>query len=257
MECPHGHEPNAVRSSMKRLVLAILLAGTGAFVAASQTGADMPVEAEALLRTGRQAVLQGDYAAAIRLFEAAVTQAPREADAHHWLGNAYAWAAAGADLSDKPALGRKCLAAYRRALELDPDNLPARFSLMNFYRHVPRLLGGGLGRARAEAEEIGRRDAVQGLQAQAVLHAHEKDYAAAFAALDEVRRKRPDDYASLALFGRVALESGQRHDEGVAALRRCLELTPADTDESHAAVEQCLAALSARRSSPEILARRP
>lgn len=242
---------------MKGYALALLLAGLSGLATGSATSTAGPDEAATLLQTGRQAVQAGDYAGAIQTFEAAVVRAPRNSDAHHWLGNAYAWAAAGADLGDKPALGRKCLAAYRRALELDPNNLPARFSLMNFYRHVPRLLGGGLGRARAEAEEIARRDPGQGLQAQAVLHAHEKNYAAAFAALDELQRARPDHYPALALFGRLALESGRRHAEGVAALRRCLELTPADTDESHATVAQCLAALTSQTTRSERVARRP
>ncbi len=96
-----------------------------------------------------------------------------------------------------------------------------------------------------------------GLQAHAVLHAHEKNYDAAFVALEQVRRARPDHYAAHALFGRLALESGRRREDGIAALRRCLELTPADTDERHSAVEQCLAELMAKKASPEIVARNP
>lgn len=234
---------------MKPLGLAILFAGAGVLAGA--------MEEAARLRAGQQAVQRGDYAEAIRVLEVASAQAPRESEIQHWLGNACAWAAAGAELCDKPALGRKCLAAYRRALELDPENLPARFSLMNFYRHVPRVLGGGLGRARAEAEEISRRDPVQGLVAQALLHAHEKNYQAAFAALDEARRARPGLYAGDVLLGRLALESGQRREDGMAAFRRCLGQTPADTDEPHASVAQGLAELMAQKPRPEIVARRP
>ncbi len=109
---------------MKSLLLAITFAGLGTMAGA--------MDATSRLRAGQQAVHRGDHAEAIRVLEEAAAQSPQDAEIQHWLGNAYAWAAAQAELCDKPALGKKCLAAYRRALELDPDNLPARFGLMNF-----------------------------------------------------------------------------------------------------------------------------
>lgn len=208
-----------------------------------------------LFHLGKIAIRRGDYAVATARLELAVALAPGESEYQHWLGNSLAWAAAAAPLRDKASLGRRCLAAYRRALELDPDNLRARFSLMNFHRHVPGLLGGGLGRARGEAEEIRRRDPVQGGYALAVLHAQEKDYAKAFAALAEVLRVNPEHYAANHLFGRVALVSGERLDEGAAALGRCLELEPTETDESPEAVDRCLRELTALRPAPEVVAR--
>jgi tetratricopeptide (TPR) repeat protein len=225
-------------AGMKRLCLALIVAG--AALAATE-----PVlgEAEGHYRSGKRAVQHRDYAGAVEQLERAVALAPRESDYHHWLGNSYAWAATAAPLCDKSALGRKCLAAYQRALELAPDNLSARFSLMNFYRHVPRLLGGGPARATAEAVEICRRDPVQGAYARAVLLGDEKKYRAAFAALAEVLRQQPDHYAANCLFGRLALASGERVPEGAAALRRCLQLVPTETDESHDAVARWLGQL--------------
>jgi tetratricopeptide (TPR) repeat protein len=224
---------------MKRLWLAMLVAGAVQAAIEPEAGS-----AEDLYRRGRQAVLRGDYSGATALLERAIAQSPRESDYQHWLGNSYAWLAAGAPLSDKPALGRKCLAAYQRAIELDPDNLPARFSLMNFYRRVPRLLGGGLARAEGQAEEIGRRDPVQGNYARAVLLGDEKKYAEALAVLADVLRQKPSYYAANLTLGRLALESGQRLNEGVAALRRCLELTPTENDEDHEAASKWLGQLT-------------
>jgi protein O-GlcNAc transferase len=229
-----GHEA-ASFAGMKRLCLAILFAGAAQAAVGPALG-----EAERLYQAGKRAVQRKEHAVAMEQLERAVALAPGDADYHHWLGNSYAWAAATAPLCDKAALGRKSLAAYQRALELDPDNLSARLSLMNFYRHVPRMLGGGVARAREEAEEIRRRDPVEGAYALAVLHWHEKKYPAAFAALAEVLRQKPAHYAANFLFGRVALASGERVPEGTAALRRCLKLTPAETDESHEAVARWL-----------------
>lgn len=256
---------------MNRRGLAIILfAWIGASASAGNAGRDGRLAAAAaelqpprlaqtdpaasLVLQGKLAIRRGDYATAMDMLEQAVALAPREPDFHHWLGNACAWAASVAALADKRALGKKCLAAYRRALELDPDNLPARLSLMNFYRHVPRLLGGGMNRARAEAEEIRRRDPVHGLYADAVLYAHEQNYAAAFATLTKVLRENPGHYAANHLFGRVALATGERRVEGVAALRRCLELEPAETDASLEAVRQCLAELDAQKPRHEVVA---
>lgn len=227
-----------------------LVAGAVRAASASVAG-----NADDLYRQGKLAVRGGEYAKATELLERAVALAPRESDYVHWLGNGYAWAAATAPLSDKPALGRKCLAAYQQAIALDPHNLPARFSLMNFYRRVPRLFGGGLARAGAEADEIARRDPLQGAYARAVLLGDEKEYDEACAMLGDVLRQVPSHYAANFLLGRLALESGERKPEGEAALRRCLELTPSENDESHEAVTRCLEQLTGQRTDT-VVARR-
>ena len=96
---------------------------------------------------GKIAVRQHDYDAAIYHMEYAVAMDADNSEYQNWLGNSYAWAAATAPLRQKPALGRKCRDAYLRALELDDANLAARLGMMNFYRHVPLMLGGGMSRA--------------------------------------------------------------------------------------------------------------
>lgn len=236
---------------MKRLWLVTLcLVGVGRIA-----GAPAGASAEELCRLGQAAVQRGEYAAAAGLLEQAVVLAPRESGYAHWLGNSYAWAAATAPMCDKPALGRKCLAAYLRAVELDPNNLPARFSLMNFYRRVPRVFGGGLARAHDVAREIARRDPLQGAYARAILLGDERKYADAFLVLADVTRRNPSHYGAHFTVGRLALESGERKQEGEAALRRCLELTPTENDESHEAAARCLDQLAARQAGA-VIARR-
>ncbi len=225
---------------MKKLCLAILLAGAAHAAVEPASG-----EAEELLRSGKLSVQRKEYTMAMKQLERAAALAPRDPDYQHWLGNSYAWAAAVAPLCDKTALGRKCLAAYQRTLALDPDHVGVRLSLVNFYRHVPSLLGGGVGRAREQVEEIRRRDPAEGRYALALLHWHEKKWPAAFAALAEVLRQKPEHYAANFLFGRVALASGERIPEGRAALRHCLTLAPSEADESHETVTRWLGEMPA------------
>jgi tetratricopeptide (TPR) repeat protein len=56
------------------------------------------------------------------------------------------------------AIGRakKCVAAYTRAAEIDPDNLKARVSVFAFNREAPGIAGGNKDRARAQLPEIAR-----------------------------------------------------------------------------------------------------
>lgn len=205
---------------------------------------------EAVYYLGKIAILRGRYDPAVQWLEQAVALAPERPDYFVWLGNGYAWMASAAPACEKLGLGRKCLAAYRRALELDPDNVSAHFALMNFYRHVPAFLGGGLGAAYHEAAAVRRHDARRGQLALAVLCAQEEKYAPAFAALEEILRQQPDDYASNSAFGRIAVLSQSRLSEGEARLRRCLEQCPGEDDEDHATVQKRLDQLVALHSEP-------
>ena len=205
---------------------------------------------EAVYYLGKIAVLRGEFAPAVHWLEQAVTLAPERPEYFVWLGNGYAWMASTAPACEKLGLGRKCLAAYRRALELDPDDVSAHFALMNFYRHVPAFLGGGLGAAYHEAAAVRRHDARRGQLALAVLCAQEEKYAPAFAALEAILRQHPDDYAANSAFGRIAVQSRSRLSEGEASLRRCLGQCPGEDDEDHAVVRKWLDQLAALQPEP-------
>jgi tetratricopeptide (TPR) repeat protein len=215
-----------------------------------QLAEQSPASGAACYHLGKLAVLREDYVLAAQWLEKAATLAPQESDYHLWLGNCYAWAASTAPLRDKPALGRQCLAAYRRAIALDPDNVAARMGLLHFYRHVPRLLGGGLDRAYAEAEEIRCRDTDLGALARAILQRHEQKYPLAYAALTELRRRQPDDYTVHYELGRLAVQAGRWLDEGERSLRHCLAQTQGENDASHDLVWWNLGQLAEHRREP-------
>jgi len=203
-----------------------------------------PDSAPVLYHLGKLAVHRRDYARAIDLLERAAELAPRDAGVTLWLGNAHAWSASVAEsFGPRVKHGRRALSLYRRAVELDPENVPARFALMNFYRHVPALLGGGLERAYEQAREIARRDADTGAYARALLSFHERKYDIARETLGILLERNPRHYGANFLLGRLAVATGTHPDEARAALRLCLQLTPSENDDPHAAVEDLLAAL--------------
>jgi tetratricopeptide (TPR) repeat protein len=185
-----------------------------------------PNNAEALFFLGETFLYRDQGEPAVPPLEKAVALAPANSDYRRHLGDAYGLSAQQAGFFSKTGWALKCKAAYEKAVELDPKNVTARLSLLEFYRQAPGFAGGGMDLAYAEAEEIRKIDPARGRNALAGLYAGEKKYSEAFAVYDEILRANPDDYAALYQFGRIAVVSGQRLDEGLTALRKCLALTP-------------------------------
>ncbi len=123
---------------------------------------------------------------------------------------------------------RQASRGLRRAIELDPDNLDFRQGFIDFSLEAPGIAGGGTKRALQEAAAISERDAVKGAFAHATIHRATGDHEAALLTLEELIKIAPTNYFALFNFGRCAAESGQRLDEGLAFLKRCLELPAPD-----------------------------
>ncbi len=190
-----------------------------------------PDDPEINFRLGRIALWSDDAAGGRAYLEKAAAAAPDDARIQDALGDAYGLAARRAGLLTRLWWARKCAAAYRRAVELDPRNPDYHWSLLRFDQEAPRMAGGGLDRAYAEAAAIRRLDAMEGRIAFAALALDQKQYARAFAEFDEVLRREPDNFVALYQIGRCAAVSGEQVDRGIQALHRCLQLpAPAGFD---------------------------
>lgn len=233
-----------------RSLLLLLLAATGAHAAVST---DKIAHVRALLRDHQvnaaeaaanalvaahpgdgeaRAVLagvfaaKGDAGAAVRAAEKSVALAPANSEIHRQLGDTYGFAAMKAGMLGKVGFAKKSRAAFEKAVELDPGNLAARHSLMGFYQMAPGVMGGGMDKAYAQAAAIKQLDAVRGRLAFATLYGAEKKYSLAFAEFDAALLAAPDSYPALFQFGRLTAITGERIDQGMAALSKCLTLTP-------------------------------
>lgn len=148
-------------------------------------------------------------------------------------------------------LARKGCELMERAVELAPRDITYREGLVDFYRQAPGIAGGSLDKARGHAEEIARIDPVRGGAWLASILLEEKKFTEALAACDAALKERPDDYVALYTLGRVVSETGQRLDEGEAALRRCLARAPAPGEPSHAGVWYRLGLIAEKRGEPD------
>ena len=97
---------------------------------------------------------------------------------------------------------------------------------MEYCRQAPGFVGGGMDQAYAQAEEIRQLDANRGRIALATLYVAEKKMVEAFGLFDEALKTDPDNYTTLYQLGRLSAMTGQRLDQGIANLRKCLTLSP-------------------------------
>lgn len=189
-----------------------------------------PANAEAWSSLGQVYLARSEQDKAVAAAEKATVLDATKSDYFLQLGNAYGLAATKAGLFAKVGFAKKCKEAYDRAVELDPNSINARWSVMEYCRQAPGFLGGGMDGAYAQAAEIKKLDARRGRAAFASLYSADKKYAEAFALYDEVLQEKPDDDDALFQIGRLAARSGEQLDRGLTALHQLVsrEGRPAD-----------------------------
>jgi hypothetical protein len=153
----------------------------------NQIAATNPNDPEVNFFLGEFALRRNEAEKAIVFLEQSVASAPNISRYHHRLGDAYGRAAQQASIFSALRLAKKCVAAFQRAVALDPGNLDARYSLFTFYRSAPGIIGGGAERAATEAAAIKQLDPDRGRIAFAALHVSQKNFRAARAELAQIR----------------------------------------------------------------------
>ncbi len=207
---------------------------------------------------GRVQFEDGEYKDAAKSFEQATELTEGSSLFHLWLARTWGQRAMEANLLSKGRYANKFKDQVDLAIEFDPDNLDAREDRLQFFLQAPGIMGGGTDKAYAEAESIAVRDLQRGVNARVnVLVADGKPELAeqeirraiatvpedsmaimhlvyfqqgrgwwdrAFATLDSLLAERPGFRPALYQLGRTAGFAGQRHDDGIAALQRYIEL---------------------------------
>ena len=185
-----------------------------------------PDNADIQFYLGRLALQRDDHVQAVAYLEKATALSPNDSRMHQRLGDAYGRSAQKAGFFAQLGWAGKCRTEYEKAVSLDPKNIDAHWSLMEFYRQAPGIAGGGNDKALAEAREIKRLDVARGRIAVASVFAADGKFAEAFQEFDEALQAKPGDYAALYQTGRLAAISGQQLERGLAVLRQCLAQTP-------------------------------
>jgi len=221
-----------------------------------------------LIDQGRAAMNRNDADAAAALFEKAVAQNPKSAEAHYLLGTAYGSQAQKASIFGQASLAGKTKDEFEKAVELDPSLLDARFGLVQFYAMAPGIVGGSYDKAFAQAAEIKKHDPLMAHRAAAFIYTQQKktdearnEYLAEVrenpksarahidlgvsyivaknfqAAADEFEtavKVEPSYMPAYFRVGQGAVLTSSNYAHGEEALRKYLAYTPKENEPSHA-----------------------
>ena len=230
---------------------------------------DRETGARASFLTGCRFIAEQKWGPAGKEFEKAVKAEPGVAVYHFWFGRATGEQIARANPIRQPGLARRVKGEFDKAAALDSTYVAPHEGLLRYYLAAPSFLGGGVGRAREEADKIKAINAYRGGLAHAnvafaakdtagLLAAHErlvaeypdsstsyfallnvqlirKQWAGAWSAVDRLERVKPDLPMLHYAVGRAAAESGEQLERGETALHTYLLHEPKPDEPSHAA----------------------
>jgi tetratricopeptide (TPR) repeat protein len=236
--------------------------------------------AEAQFYLGRIAYDKKEYDDASDYFEEATEANEKNSLYFEWLGNTYGMIARDANVMRQGFLAPKMKDAWEKAVALDPKNIGARLSLIEFYMQAPGFMGGSVDKAVETAKQIIKLDAARGHRALAGIYDREKktaeaekeyiamvaadattlpilinfyiiknDYDKAFKLVDVEIQKKPDDMLMQYQYAKLSALSGKNLDRGEQYLKKYFTYTPKENEPSHAGAYMRLGMIYEKRGN--------
>jgi cytochrome c-type biogenesis protein CcmH/NrfG len=120
-----------------------------------------------------------NWDASIAACQKAVAIEPGNSQYHLWLGRAYGEKADHSSFFFATGLARKVRAEFETAVRLDPSNVEAHADLADYYVQAPGILGGGMDKAAAQAQQLVSLDLAEAHLVRAQIAEKDNDLAAA------------------------------------------------------------------------------
>ena len=169
-------------------------------------------------------LIKDDADRAVEHARKAIRKDKKNSGYHMTLANGYGLKAQQGGMSAM-YYGRKYREECKLAIKYDPENVDGYFGLLYFSAYAPSFVGGGIDRAREQAEKIAEVDALQGHYADALIAQVEGDTVAveaAYVAATEVDPVSADAWWTLG-----GIWSGQgRAEEALTAFERAAAAAP-------------------------------
>jgi tetratricopeptide (TPR) repeat protein len=199
---------------------------------------------------------------AVGYYEKAIKINDKVANHHLLLGSALADLADSTSKIKLPFLARRIKGEFERTVALDPASVDGRLALVDFYTQAPGVMGGSKDKAQEQIREVMKLNPMRAHHKQATLFLADKKYAEAekelvaseqaapdsmlagynlvgfyqlrerwadaFATLDRMEKRFPNEWLVQFQFGRTAALSGDRLERGEKELRALIASPPTD-----------------------------
>jgi tetratricopeptide (TPR) repeat protein len=109
-----------------------------------------------------QAWSAGNLDGALKAADKVLAAEPQNVAYLNAIGGLYCEQAQKANVLTRMSWAGKCRGTWERALVIDPQNLDIRFNLIQYYAMAPGIAGGGIGKAKDQANAIVALDGVRG-----------------------------------------------------------------------------------------------
>jgi tetratricopeptide (TPR) repeat protein len=172
--------------------------------------------------------MQGEYKKAAEALEKATALDPRNAEYALWLARSLGRRAETSSPFTAPGYASKARQYFEKAVQLNPRDLDALSDLFEYYLEAPGLLGGGLDKAQATAEQIARVSPSDGDMAQAKIAERRKEYSKAEEHLRRAVELAPQKVGRLIELARFLTKQGriQEADQSLARADRIAPNSP-------------------------------
>ena len=190
--------------------------------------ADQKADTAQAISEIRAFIEKDDLDAAVALGEKAVAAEPGSSQAWLWLGRSYGRKAQKASIFSQLGLAKKCKTAFEKSVALDPKNVDARDGLVNYYLQAPGLAGGSKEKAKEQAAEIVKLDALRGHIVFGSVLAADKDLAGAEAEYKKANEAEPNGYRGAVALSGFYINQKRWADARVLWQKRLASADPAD-----------------------------
>lgn len=184
-----------------------------------------PDNAEVIYHLGLTQMAQDNIDAAIDSFERAVDLDANQSRYFQLLGEALGSKAGNVGPLKQMAMAGRIHDAFENAVELDGNNIDARFGLITYYLNAPAIAGGSVEKAMRQAEAIQRLDAIRGQIALASVYSDQGQFDKAEAAYRQAIAGSPGEQDPYLALG-IQLTGQERYADAIAVYAAGLEKLP-------------------------------
>jgi tetratricopeptide (TPR) repeat protein len=175
---------------------------------------------------------------AVDQLEKAVDLNPNNADYQYRYGAALGQKAQNSGMLKQAFLAPKIKNAFKRAVELNPQNVQAHIGLANYYMVAPSIMGGDEDEAWKQVEEVIKLDEVQGCTVKASFLLRAKKNDEAENEYKALVKSKPKEWRVWHRYGYFCMHL-ERYDNAIEHFKKYVELRP-DTADSYQSLAEAL-----------------